>query len=163
LPYNKVVRDLNGKNEEEFLNDIDKKFLIEKSKVKEPVERSSFGMYLKGKWYLLKPRDSVIASLSLSESVGSGLDVSILQDFLLNPVLGIDDSKTNKRIDFVGGIRGTKELEKLVDSGKAAVAFSLYPVSLDDLIKISDAEEVMPPKSTWFEPKLRDGLLVHLI
>mgnify|MGYP003778545093 CR=1 FL=1 len=120
-------------------------------------------MYLQRQWYLLKPRDSVIASLSLSDSVSSGLDVSILQDFLLNPVLGIDDPKTNKRIDFVGGIRGTKELEKLVDNGKAAVAFSLYPVSLDDLINISDAGEIMPPKSTWFEPKLRDGLLIHLI
>jgi uncharacterized protein (DUF1015 family) len=120
-------------------------------------------MYLKGQWYLLKARDSIIASLSLSDSVGAGLDVSILQDFLLNPVLGIDDPKTNRRIDFVGGIRGSKELEKLVDNGKAAVAFSLYPVSLDDLIKISDAGEIMPPKSTWFEPKLRDGLLVHLI
>ena len=101
--------------------------------------------------------------MSLSDSVGSGLDVSILQDFLLNPVLGIDDQRTNKRIDFIGGIRGTSELEKLVDSGKAAVAFSLYLVSVEDLIKISDAGEIMPPKSTWFEPKLRDGLLVHLI
>jgi uncharacterized protein (DUF1015 family) len=82
---------------------------------------------------------------------------------LVNPVLGIEDPRTNKRIDFVGGIRGSKELERLVDSGKAAVAFSLYPVSVDDLIKISDAGEIMPPKSTWFEPKLRDGLLVHLI
>ena len=163
LPYNRVVHDLNEINEEEFLNEISEKFYVEKSKSKEPNEKRRFGMYLKGKWYLIKPRDSVIASLSLSDSVGSGLDVSILQDFLLNPVLGIDDPKTNKRIDFVGGIRGTKELEKLVDSGKAAVAFSLYPVSLDDLIKISDVGEIMPPKSTWFEPKLRDGLLVHLI
>ncbi|OGU32802.1 MAG: hypothetical protein A2057_06285 [Ignavibacteria bacterium GWA2_35_9] len=101
--------------------------------------------------------------MSLSDSVGSGLDVSILQDFLLNPVLGIDDQRTSKKIDFIGGIRGTSELEKLVDSGKAAAAFSLYPVSVEDLIKISDAGEIMPPKSTWFEPKLRDGLLVHLI
>lgn len=163
LPYNRVVHDLNEKGEEDFLNEISEKFDIEKSKIKEPEERRSFGMYLKGKWYLLRPRDSVIASLTLSDSVGGGLDVSILQDFLLNPVLGIDDPKTNKRIDFVGGIRGTKELEKLVDSGKAAIAFSLYPVSIDDLIKISDAGEIMPPKSTWFEPKLRDGLLVHLI
>ncbi len=163
LPYNRVVHDLSGKNEEKFLNEISEKFNIEKSKVKEPGEKRSFGMFLKGKWYLLKPRDSVIASLSLSDSIGSSLDVSILQDFLLNPILGIDDPKTNKRIDFVGGIRGTKELEKMVDSGKTAVAFSLYPVSMDDLIKISDAGEIMPPKSTWFEPKLRDGLIVHLI
>ena len=101
--------------------------------------------------------------MSLEKSVGEKLDVSILQNFLLNPVLGIDDPRTNTRIDFIGGIRGTKELEKLVDSGKAAVAFSLYPVGLDDLMNISDAGEVMPPKSTWFEPKLRDGLLTHLI
>ncbi len=118
---------------------------------------------LDGEWYSLKPKDSIGASLSLSKSIGDTLDVSILQDFLLNPVLGIDDPRTNKRIDFVGGIRGTKELERLVDSGKAAVAFSLYPVSLYDLMRISDAGEIMPPKSTWFEPKLRDGLLVHLI
>ena len=163
LPYNRVVLDVNGKNEEEFLNELGEKFHVGKSKTKEPGERHSFGMYLKGQWYLLKARDSIIASLSLSDSVGAGLDVSILQDFLLNPVLGIDDPKTNRRIDFVGGIRGSKELEKLVDNGKAAVAFSLYPVSLDDLIKISDAGEIMPPKSTWFEPKLRDGLLIHLI
>lgn len=163
LPYNRVVLNLNQKNEDDFLNEISEKFVVEKSKIKEPNEKRNFGMYLKGKWYLLKPRDSVIASLSLSDSIGPGLDVSILQDFLLNPVLGIDDPKTNKRIDFVGGIRGTKELEKLVDSEKAAVAFSMYPVSMDDLIRISDAGEIMPPKSTWFEPKLRDGLLVHLI
>ncbi|MFI5237459.1 MAG: DUF1015 domain-containing protein, partial [Ignavibacteriales bacterium] len=111
----------------------------------------------------LKPRDSIFASLSLEKSVSEKLDVSILQNFLLNPVLGIDDPRTNNRIDFIGGIRGTTELEKLVDSGKAAVAFSLYPVGLDDLMNISDAGEVMPPKSTWFEPKLRDGLLTHLI
>jgi uncharacterized protein (DUF1015 family) len=91
------------------------------------------------------------------------LDVTILQNFLLNPVLGIDDPRTNKRIDFVGGIRGTSELERLVNSGKFAIAFSLYPVSVDDLMNISDAREIMPPKSTWFEPKLRDGLLTHLI
>jgi uncharacterized protein (DUF1015 family) len=120
-------------------------------------------MYLDGEWYMLKARDSILASNSLSGSVAETLDVSILQDFLLNPVLGIDDPRTNKRIDFIGGIRGTKELEKLVDGGEAAVAFSLYPVSLDDLMNISDAGEIMPPKSTWFEPKLRDGLLVHTI
>ena len=96
-------------------------------------------------------------------SVGDTLDVSILQNFLLEPVLGVDDPRTSKRIDFIGGIRGTAELEKLVDSGKFGVAFSLFPVTVEDLMKISDAGEVMPPKSTWFEPKLRDGLLTHLI
>ncbi|MHB1687007.1 MAG: DUF1015 domain-containing protein [Ignavibacteriaceae bacterium] len=163
LPYNRVVLDLNGRSKDDFLNKVSEKFSVTKSSLKEANERKTFGMYLDGEWYQLKANDSIIASGSLSKSVAENLDVSILQDFLLNPVLGIDDPRTNKRIDFVGGIRGTKELEKLVDSRKAAVAFSLYPVSLDDLIKISDAGEIMPPKSTWFEPKLRDGLLVHLI
>ena len=163
FPYNRIVYDFNGLGKEEFLRGINEKFDIQKAQLKEPAQRRNFGMYFNKQWYLLKARDSVTASLSLSDSVGSALDVSILQDFLLNPVLGIDDQRTNKRIDFVGGIRGTTELEKLVDSGKAAVAFSLYPVSVEDLMKISDAGEIMPPKSTWFEPKLRDGLLIHLI
>ncbi len=163
LPYNRVVSDLNGKNKEEFLNEVSIKFNIEKTTIKEPVQKRTFCMYLDCEWYLLKLRDSISASISLSESVSETLDVSILQDFLLNPVLGINDPRTNKRIDFTGGIRGTKELEKLVDTGKAQVAFSLYPVSIEDLMNISDAGEIMPPKSTWFEPKLRDGLLIHLI
>ena len=120
-------------------------------------------MYLDKQWYLLKPRDSVKASISLATSVGDKLDASIVQTFILNPLLAIDDPRTNKRVDFVGGIRGTAELEKLVDSGKFAVAFSMFPVTIAELMQISDAGEIMPPKSTWFEPKLRDGLLVHLI
>lgn len=163
LPYNRIVYDFNGLDRNEFLNRISEKFDLLETSSKEPVKRRNFGMYFNKQWYSLKARDSVIASLSLSDSIGSELDISILQDFLLNPVLGIEDQRTNKRIDFVGGIRGTAELEKLVDSGKAAVAFSLYPVSVEDLMKISDAGEIMPPKSTWFEPKLRDGLLIHLI
>ena len=163
LPYNRVVSDLNGLNKEEFLNSVKEKFFVEKSDQKEPDQRRSYGMYLDGNWYILKTRDAVAASASLSKSVAETLDVSILQDFLLNPVLGIDDPRTNKRVDFIGGIRGTKELERLVNNGKAELAFSLYPVSINDLMKISDAGEIMPPKSTWFEPKLRDGLLVHLI
>ncbi len=163
LPYNRVVLDLNGKTNEEFLYEAGERFIIEKSNSAQPEKRRNFGMYLDGNWYMLKTRDSIAASSSLSNSIAETLDASILQDFLLNPVLGIDDPRTNKRIDFVGGIRGTKELEKVVNTGKAAVAFSLFPVSVDDLMKISDAGEVMPPKSTWFEPKLRDGLLVHLI
>ncbi len=163
MPYNRVVADLNGNDKEEFLNKVSGKFIVNKSEIKEPLEPKSYGMYLDGQWYMLKARDSVTASNSLSSSVSETLDVSVLQNFLLNPVLGIDDPRTNKRIDFVGGIRGTKELEKIVNSGKAAVAFSLFPVSVNDLMKISDAGEIMPPKSTWFEPKLRDGLLVHLI
>lgn len=163
LPYNRVVIDLNGLSKADFMDAVAQKFIISKTENKEPGSKNIFCMYLNKEWFELKPRDSVFASLSLEKSVGEKLDVSILQNFLLNPVLGIDDPRTNNRIDFIGGIRGTKELEKLVDSGKAAVAFSLYPVTLDDLMNISDAGEVMPPKSTWFEPKLRDGLLTHLI
>jgi len=163
LPYNRVVFDLNKLSKEDFLNAISEKFEVKPTTNKQPQTKNQFCMYLDKQWYNLKARDSVMASLSLEKSVGEKLDVSILQNFLLNPVLGIDDPRTNNRIDFIGGIRGTKELEKLVDSGKAAVAFSLYPVGLDDLMNISDAGEVMPPKSTWFEPKLRDGLLTHLI
>ncbi len=163
LPYNRVVVDLNGLGKEEFLNMVGEKFEIEKSAQKEPTQSRNYGMYLDGDWYMLKTRDSISASTSLSKSVAETLDASILQDFLLNPILGIDDPRTNKRIDFIGGIRGTKELEKLVNSGKAKVAFSMYPVTVDELMKIADNGEVMPPKSTWFEPKLRDGLLVHLI
>jgi len=163
LSYNRVVADLNGHSKEEFLNLISEKFTISYTSLKEPSEPKSFGMYLDKKWYLLSAKDNVFASESLAKSVSESLDVSILQNYLLNPILAIDDPRTNKRIDFVGGIRGTKELEKLVDSGKFAVAFSLCPVTLDDLMNISDANEIMPPKSTWFEPKLRDGLLAHLI
>lgn len=163
LAYNRVVFDLNGRSEQQFMDEISEKFEVSKTELKVPETAKTFCMYINKEWYLLKTRDAVLASNSLSASVADHLDVSILQDFLLNPVLGIDDPRTNKRIDFVGGIRGTKELEMLVDSGKAAVAFSLYPVSVYDLMSISDAGEIMPPKSTWFEPKLRDGLLVHLI
>lgn len=163
LSYNRIVFDLNGNNNDEFLKKINENFLVEKTNQKEPEKKSTFCMYLNGIWYLLTPRDSVKASLSLSNSAAETLDVSILQDFLLNPILGIDDPRTNKNIDFIGGIRGTKELEYLVNAGKAAAAFSLFPVSVEDLIKISDAGEIMPPKSTWFEPKLRDGLLIHKI
>jgi uncharacterized protein (DUF1015 family) len=164
LPYNRIISNLNGLSREEFLNRINEKFVIKKNNRKEPDHNKSFGLYLgQGNWYQLYVRDSVNASISLSNSAGSKLDVSILQDFLMNPVLGIEDQRTNTNIDFIGGIRGTKELEKLVDSGKASAAFSLFPVSIDDLMKIADAGEIMPPKSTWFEPKLRDGLLIYLI
>ena len=116
-------------------------------------------MYLSGKWYKLHLADNVLHS---SNSIDA-LDVSILQDFVLKPILGIEDVRTDERIGFVGGIRGTKELEMLVDSGKAKVAFSMFPTAIEDLFTVSDAGEIMPPKSTWFEPKLRDGLLIHLI
>ena len=116
-------------------------------------------MYLDGSWYdLALPGDATNTA-----GVVESLDVSILQNRLLDPILGIKDVRTDKRIDFVGGIRGTDELEELVNEGKAAAAFSLYPTTIDDLLKVSDAGEIMPPKSTWFEPKLRDGLLSHQI
>ena len=163
LPYNRIVFDLNKYNKEEFINKIKESFEIEKSDSKEPFAKRSFGMYIDNEWFSLKPTDVTISKVDEATSVGEKLDVSILQNFLLNPILGIEDQRTSNRIDFIGGIRGTQELEKLVNSGKAAVAFSMYPVSVDDLMKISDAGEVMPPKSTWFEPKLRDGLLSHTI
>ena len=159
LDYSELI------SKEEFLAKLSEKLDVENVGEAEykPSKPCTFGMYLDGEWYHLNARDSVLASNSLSASVGDKLDVSILQNFLLNPILGIDDPRTNNRIDFIGGIRGTQELEKLVNSGKAAVAFSMYPVSVSDLMNISDAGEVMPPKSTWFEPKLRDGLLTHMI
>lgn len=159
LPYNRVVHDLNGLTKNELFAKIEEFFTIEKTLSPNPSEKRTFAMYLEGEWFLLRANKKVITS----DNIGDNLDVSILQNYLLKPVLGIDDPRTSKRLDFIGGIRGTGELEKLVDSGKAAAAFSLHPLSVEDLISISDAGEIMPPKSTWFEPKLRDGLLVHLI
>lgn len=159
LPYNRVVFKLNGLSKEEFFEKVKSNFSIGTSSSPVPPGKRTFCMYIDKIWYLLKPNENV----KEGKTVGENLDVSILQDYLLNPVLGIDDPRTSKDIDFIGGIRGTAELEKLVNSGKADVAFSLYPVSLDDLINISDAGEIMPPKSTWFEPKLRDGLVIHKI
>jgi len=159
LPYNRVVFSLNNLSEEEFLEKIKTNFNLSEVNYSEPKQRRNICMYLRKKWYLLTPNENV----KEGSSYGENLDVSILQNYLLKPILGIDDPRTSKNIDFVGGIRGTKELERLVDSGKAAVAFSMYPVTIEDLMNISDAGEIMPPKSTWFEPKLRDGLLIHLI
>ncbi len=159
LPYNRVVFDLFGHNEDEFLQKVSINFDIKNTDSPEAEHSRNIKMYLSGKWYSLTPNSNV----KKADSVGGNLDVSILQNYLLNPVLGISDPRTDNRIDFIGGIRGTKELEKLVDSGKAKVAFSMFPVSVDDLINISNAGETMPPKSTWFEPKLRDGLLIHEI
>ncbi len=159
LPYNRVVRDLNKLELCDFIEAVKQNFSVEETDLKAPVEKRNFCMYLEKKWYLLKPNENI----KPGETIGDNLDVSILQNYLLTPVLGIEDPRTDNRIDFIGGIRGTGELEKLVDKGKAAVAFSLFPVTVDDLMNISDAGETMPPKSTWFEPKLRDGLLVHVI
>lgn len=156
LPYNRVVHDLNGLSSEEFLRKVGERFTVSATDNPSPEKSGEFCMYLEGKWSLLRPRFD-ISNLGVIER----LDVSILQDNILAPLLGIDDPRTSRRIDFIGGIRGTKELEKLVDSGKGAVAFSMYPTTLPQLMAIADADAIMPPKSTWFEPKLRDGLVTH--
>ena len=159
LPYNRVVRDLNGLSQQEFLARVHESFVVTENAAASPAERGSWSMYLDGRWYgLTLPSDATRPS-----GVIESLDVSILQDRLLDPILGVKDIRTDKRIDFVGGIRGAEELEKLVEEGKAAVAFSLYATTIEDLLRVSDAGEIMPPKSTWFEPKLRDGLLIHQI
>jgi uncharacterized protein (DUF1015 family) len=159
LPYNRIVRDLNGMSSEEFLVRVREQFTVTDGATPSPAARGNWSMFLDGRWYGLKLRDDSSRPAGAVES----LDVSILQDRLLDSILGIKDVRTDKRIDFVGGIRGTNELEKLVNEGKAAVAFSLFATTIDDLLKVSDAGEIMPPKSTWFEPKLRDGLLSHEI
>ena len=159
LAYNRTVHDLNGLTKEEFLDEIRSQFTVSENASPEPPQRGHWSMYLDGKWYGLQLSP---ASTQPAGTVAS-LDVSILQDRLLDPILGIKDVRTDKRIDFIGGLRGTKELERLVNEGKAAVAFSLYPTTVAELLMVSDANEIMPPKSTWFEPKLRDGLLIHTI
>jgi len=160
MPYNRVVLSLNGMQKDEFIQKVKENFFVETSNLKEPLERKTFCMYIDNQWYKLSPNENI---KEVPDSIGENLDVSILQNYLLNPILGIQDPRTDTNIDFIGGIRGTAELERLVNEGKAKVAFSLYPVDVEDLMKIADAGEVMPPKSTWFEPKLRDGLLVHTI
>jgi len=159
LPYNRVVFDLNGLSKENLFEKIKENFSVSETEEKSPSSKRNISMYLDKKWYRLEPNENV----KEGKTYGENLDVSILQNYLLHPVFGIEDPRTDNNVDFIGGIRGTKELERLVDNGKAAIAFSMYPVSIDDLINISDADEIMPPKSTWFEPKLRDGLLVHEI
>lgn len=158
LPYNRVVINLK-QTKEELFEKVKKNFTMGETTSASPAEKKTFTMYIDKKWYSLKPNSNV----KEGKSVGDNFDASILQNYLLSPVFGIEDPRTDSNVDFIGGIRGTAELERLVDSGKASIAFSLYPVSLDDLMNIADAGEVMPPKSTWFEPKLRDGLLVHMI
>lgn len=159
LPYNRIVRDLNGLSPEEFFAAVSEKFDFHRDAPPTPPAPGQWSMYLGGRWHGLTLKKGVPAA---TDAV-SALDVSRLQDHLLDPILGIKDVRTDKRIDFVGGIRGTAELERLVDEGQAAVAFSLYPTTVEDLIKVSDAGGIMPPKSTWFEPKLRDGILIHNI
>jgi uncharacterized protein (DUF1015 family) len=160
LPYNRVVRDLNGQTKEEFLGNVRKTFEVTEGAPAEPTQPGRWSMFLDGKWYGLSLRDR---DTNATKGAVESLDVTILQERLLSPILGIADVRSDKRIDFVGGLRGTAELERLVNEKKAAVAFALYPTSLEDLLRVSDANEIMPPKSTWFEPKLRDGLLIHMI
>jgi uncharacterized protein (DUF1015 family) len=159
LPYNRIVRDLNNLSPQEFFERVGEKFNFTRDAEPTPAAPGQWSMYLGGRWHGLTLKENVRGA---ADAVNA-LDVSRLQDHLLDPILGIKDVRTDKRIDFVGGIRGTAELEKLVDEGRAAVAFSLYPTTVADLIKVSDAGQIMPPKSTWFEPKLRDGILIHCI
>ena len=157
LPYNRVVFDLNGMDEEQFLAAVRSRMAVEPAASAEPDGVGDVRMYLTGKWWKL-----TLPSLANASAIDA-LDVSRLQNTILAPLLAIDDPRTSKRIDFVGGIRGTGELEKRVNSGEAKVAFSMFATTLDQLMAIADAGGIMPPKSTWFEPKLRDGLFVHEI
>jgi uncharacterized protein (DUF1015 family) len=160
MPYNRVVKDLNECTVSEFIAEVRNVFEILPSFVPViPAERHVFGMYLDGCWYHLHARSEIVNE---NDTVGR-LDVSILQNSLLDPLLGIQDPRTDQRIHFVGGIRGTDELVRLVDSGEYAVAFALHPTSICELIELADQDQIMPPKSTWFEPKLRSGIFVHLL
>lgn len=156
MPYNRVVKDLNGMSEEEFVARIKEKFIVNESSTQvSPVKKGEFGMYLGKKWYTLTAREEI-----LSNDPVDGLDVAVLQNNVLEPLLGIHDPKTDKRIDFVGGIRGLGELERRCDED-CVLAFSMYATSISELFAVADAGLLMPPKSTWFEPKLRSGLFIH--
>ena len=159
LDYNRVVKDLNGMDAATFLTRIEEYFTVEKKGQApyRPTKKGTFGMYLEDEWYCLSAKEKI-----KSEDAVEGLDVSLLQNYLLDPVLGIKDPKTDKRIDFVGGIRGLGELERRVHADMK-VAFSMYPTSIAELFAVADAGRLMPPKSTWFEPKLRSGLFLHEI
>ena len=157
MPYNRAVKDLNGLTEKEFIEKLSADFKITKSGLSQPAKTRTFSMYFQNEWYTIEPLFQITNDPVLS------LDVSILQEKVLSPLLGIDNPRTSKRIDFIGGIRGTKELEKLVQSKDFAIAFSMYPTTIDQLLAVSDAGKVMPPKSTWFEPKLRSGIILHSI
>ena len=160
LDYNRVITDLNGLSEDELISKIKNSFSVEAvNTVYKPQKSKEFSMYLKGQWYKLQIKPELIPE---NDPVAS-LDISLLQNNLIAPLLGISDPRRDKRIDFVGGIRGLSELEKRVNSGEMQVAFALYPTSLTQLMDVADANEVMPPKSTWFEPKLADGLISHVL
>ena len=157
--YNRVVKDLNGLSKEEFLNKLKENFEVEEkgTQIFKPNALHTFSMYLDGKWYSLKAKPGTYND---NDPIGV-LDVTILSEKILTPILNIVDLRTDKRIDFVGGIRGLEELKKRVDSGEMKVAFALYAVSMKQLIDIADTGNIMPPKTTWFEPKLRSGLVIH--
>ncbi len=156
LPYNRVVKDLNGLDKNQFLDRVGENFTVEESETSiSPTAKGQFGMLLDGCWYRLTAKPRICTPDPVA-----GLDVSLLQDHLLGPILGIGDPRTDKRIDFIGGIRGLKELERRVNLDMA-VAFSMYPTSMDELLSVADAGLLMPPKSTWFEPKLRSGIFIH--
>jgi len=160
LDYNRVIGDLNGMDATELVARVGESFDVELADSPvHPEKAASFGMYLDGSWYALTIRNELIPQ---NDPVAR-LDVSLLASNLIEPLLGISDPRRDPRIDFVGGIRGLSELEKRVDSGEMAVAFSLFPTSMDDLMAVADSGEVMPPKSTWFEPKLADGVVSHLL
>lgn len=156
MPYNRVVKDLNGLSKQEFLIKIKEKFDVCESDISLPVAPHQFCMYLDGQWFLLTAKSNIITA----DPVKS-LDVSILQDNILYPLLSIVDPRKDKRINFIGGIKGTQELKRVVDSKEYAVAFSLYPISVKQIMDIADSGNILPPKSTWFEPKLKSGLFVH--
>jgi uncharacterized protein (DUF1015 family) len=159
LPYNRVVKDLNGMGKADFIARVAERFTCEATQEKVPAKPQEFSMYSAGQWYRLRAKPG---SFDPTDAIAS-LDVSILQNNLLAAVLGIRDPRTDKRIDFVGGIRGTSELEKKVDGGQFAVAFSFRATTIEQLFAVADAGKIMPPKSTWFEPKLKDGLVSHLL
>ena len=155
-----MVKDLNGLTSSEVLEKIAEKFIInETAQDPKPKKIHNFGMYLEGRWYTLEAKKGTF----IADNAIAALDVSILQENLLQPILGITDPRTDSRINFVGGIRGLKELEKKVNNGEYMVAFAMYPTSMEELMTVADQGLIMPPKSTWFEPKLRDAMVVHLI
>ena len=158
--YNRVIKDLNGLSEADLLEKIAEKFTIKAcDSAYKPTQAAEYGMYLGGKWYKLQLQTSLIPQ----DDPVARLDISLLADHLIEPLLGIADQRTDTRIDFVGGIRGLEGLEKRVDSGEMAIAFSIYATTMEDLMSVADANEVMPPKSTWFEPKLADGIISHML
>ena len=159
LPYNRVLKDLNGHSSAALLEKLDGVFILKPGTAAAPSRKHELGFYLAGRWHTLNFRPRFAATSDPVEK----LDVTLLQKYVLEPIFGIDDPRTSKRINFVGGIRGTGELEKRVDAGEFACAFSMFPTSIEDLMNIADAGGIMPPKSTWFEPKLRDGMFCHML